>query len=232
MSQKNRVVIVTGATSGIGLATVSLLKTQGYNVILTARDAAKVEAVSKDLGVPGYVLDVAEEDQCIAVANSIAKEHGPIWGLVNNAGIWLEGDFESHSAAQIRSVMEINTLGTMFMSHAALPQMIEQKSGAIVNVVSMAGLYSRKSLSVYTSSKWAIRGFTGCLEVECAPKGVRVMGFFPGKVETNMYESAGIERDLQIAMRPDQSANMIYRMLDDETMVWGQVAGRSINDYA
>lgn len=164
--------------------------------------------------------------------SKIREEHGDIWGLVNNAGVWLEGDFDKHSLEDIRSVMETNTLGTMFMSHAVLPHMVRRKSGAIVNVVSTAGLYCRKQISVYSGSKWAIRGFTGCLEAEYAPQGIRVMGYFPGKVETNMYDSAGIERNLDIAMKPEQSAQMIHRMLDDDTMVWGLVTGRSINDYA
>ena len=86
-------------------------------------------------------------------------------------------------------------------------------------------------ISVYAASKWAIRGFTGCLELECAPKGVRVMGFYPGKISTNMYESAGIERNLDVAMTPEQGAKMVLTMLQDKGMVWSHVSGRSINDY-
>jgi len=104
-------------------------------------------------------------------------------------------------------------------------------NGTIVNVVSTGALYTRKQISIYAASKWAIRGFTGCLEAECAPKGVRVMGFYPGKVASNMYQTAGIERNLDVAMTPEQAATMIVTMLSDETMVWGQVSGRSIEDY-
>lgn len=232
MSNSERLIVVTGATSGIGLATVSKLKEEGYNVILTGRNFDKVQATAKQLDVPAYTFDVADAQACTDIVRTIEAEHGAIWGLVNNAGIWLEGDFETHDTSDIRSVMETNTLGTMFMTHAVLPAMLNRKSGAIINVVSMGALYCRKHISVYAGSKWAIRGFTGCLEVECAPKGVRVMGFYPGKVETNMYETAGIERNLDIAMQPKQSAHMIHKMLDDDTIVWGQVAGRSINDYA
>ena len=231
MSNSDRLILVTGATSGIGRATVAKLKTEGYQVILTGRTSHKVDTVAQELNVPGYSLDVADEQACGDIVRRIEADHGAIWGLVNNAGIWLEGDFETHETGDIRAVMETNTLGTMFMTHAVLPGMLQRKSGAVVNVVSMGALYCRKHISVYAGSKWAIRGFTGCLEVECAPKGVRVMGFYPGKVETNMYETAGIERNLDIAMSPDQSANMIHKMLDDETIVWGQIAGRSINDY-
>ena len=122
-------------------------------------------------------------------------------------------------------------MGTIMMTHAVLPGMIEHGRGTVLNVVSSGALYTRAAISVYSASKWAIRGFTGCLEVECAPKGVRVMGFYPGKIATSLYESAGIERDLDIAMTAEQAATMTVAMLDDETMVWSHVGGRSIRDY-
>ena len=151
--------------------------------------------------------------------------------MINNAGIWLEGDFVDYNFADIKAVLDTNCMGTIAMTHALLPAMAARGSGAVVNVVSTGALYSRKSISIYSTSKWAIRGFTGCLEVEYAPKGVRVMGFYPGKISSNMYASAGINRDLTIAMTPDQAAAMIVTMLDDETMLWSQVSGRSIRDY-
>ncbi|MCZ4282272.1 SDR family oxidoreductase [Kiloniella laminariae] len=232
MGNKNRTVLVTGATSGVGLATVQTLKSSGYNVVLTGRNPDKVAECAQKTGTSGYVLDVSSETSCSKVVAQVEQEVGPLWGLVNNAGIWLEGNFETHTPADIRSVMETNTLGTMLMTHAVLPGLLERKSGAVVNVVSTAALYCRKSIAVYSGSKWAIRGFTGCLEVECAPKGVRVMGFYPGKVDSQMYASAGIDRDLQIAMSPADAAGMIEHMLSDEKMLWGHVSGRSAHDYA
>ncbi len=117
------------------------------------------------------------------------------------------------------------------MTHAVLPEMLSKGCGTVINVVSTGALYTRKMISVYAASKWAIRGFTGCLEVECAPKGVRIMGFYPGKVKSNMYETAGIKRDLDVAMTPEQAADMLVVMLKDESMVWSHVSGRSIQDY-
>ncbi|KLN59922.1 hypothetical protein WH96_14420 [Kiloniella spongiae] len=230
-SHENKVVLITGATSGIGLATVEKLKDVGYRPVLTGRNPDKVKSCAEKLNIPGYQLNVANEKDCARVVAAVEQDVGPIWGLINNAGIWLEGAFEDYSAADIRAVMETNTLGTMFMTHAVLPNMINRKSGAIINVVSTGALYCRKSISVYAGSKWAIRGFTGCMEVECAPKGVRVMGFYPGKVDTNMYSTAGIDRDLEVAMTPTDAASMIERMLTDEKILWGHVSGRSINDY-
>ena len=227
----NKTVVVTGASSGIGLALISQLCDAGYLPILTGRNSEKVAALAASHKVPGYCLDVADAEAITSVTAQIETDHGAIWGLINNAGIWLEGEFADYSTQEIKSVIDTNTLGTIMMTHAVLPAMQSRASGAIINVVSTGALYTRKIISVYSASKWAIRGFTGCLEAECAPKGVRVMGFYPGKVNSSMYETAGINRNLDVAMTPEQAATMIVTMLSDETMVWSQVSGRSIEDY-
>jgi len=92
-------------------------------------------------------------------------------------------------------------------------------------------LYCRKNISVYAASKWAVRGFTGCLTAEYAPCGVRVMGYYPGKVDSDMYHKAGIDRNLDIAMSPSQAAQTIEIMLRDTGIVWSDVVTRSIEDY-
>jgi len=227
----DKTIIVTGATNGLGLALISTLKEAGYKPVLTGRNADKVADISVREGVPGYALDVADTVAISEVAARIEVEQGPLWGLINNAGIWLEGDFAEYSAYDIRAVIDTNTMGTIMMTHAVLPGMLTRGRGTVLNVVSTGALYTRKAISVYSASKWAIRGFTGCMEAECAPQGVRVMGFYPGKIDSNMYEEAGVGRDLEVAMSPKQAAVMITNMLDDETMVWSQVSGRSIRDY-
>lgn len=228
---KNKTVLVTGATSGLGLALILDLKAAGYNPILTGRNQKKVDSLAKELGVSGYMLDVSNAETIETTLDQIIGEVGPIWGLVNNAGIWLEGDFEKYSIEKITDVFNTNTLGTILMTHAILPHMLKRGAGTILNVVSTGALYTRKSISVYSSSKWAIRGFTGCMEAEFAPQGIRVMGFYPGKISSNMYQTAGIERDLDIAMTPEQGSNMIMTLLNDENMVWAHVSGRALTDY-
>ncbi len=227
----SKTIIVTGATSGLGLAIITALKEAGYVPILTGRNAAKVAKLSADMDVAGYQLDVSDAGVIETVTAQISADHGPIAGLINNAGIWLEGEFKTYSPAAIQAVIDTNTTGTILMTHAVLPEMIAQGRGTVINVVSTGALYTRKMISVYSASNWAIRGFTGCMEAECAPKGVRVMGFYPGKISSNMYETAGVGRDLEMAMTPEQGAKMVVTMLADEGMVWGQVSGRSIADY-
>ena len=164
------VIIVTGATSGLGLALISALKDAGFEPILTGRNADKVAALSADLGVAGYQLDVSDAGAIDVVTAQIIADHGPVAGLINNAGIWLEGAFETYDPVAIQGVINTNTSGTILMTHAVLPDLLAQGRGTVINVVSTGALYTRKMISVYSASKWAIRGFTGCLEVECAPK--------------------------------------------------------------
>jgi len=225
------IIVVTGATSGLGLALVRQLKAADYQPVLTGRNREKVDALAAELGVTGYQMDVADAASIQQVSAQIIGEMGSVDGLINNAGIWLEGDFDSYTAAQIQQVIDTNTTGTILTTHAFLPNMLGRGSGTVINTVSTGALYCRKLISVYSASKWAIRGFTGCLEVECAPKGVRVMGFYPGKINSSMYETAGISRDLDIAMTPEQGAEMVVAMLQAKGMVWSQVSGRAITDY-
>jgi short-subunit dehydrogenase len=227
----NKTIVVTGATSGLGLALIGALKSAGFAPVLTGRNADKVRALAAQSDVPGYHLDVSDPQMIEDVTDDITRDLGPVHGLINNAGIWLEGGIETCSAQAIRNVIDTNTTGTILMTHALLPQMLARGRGVVINIVSTGALYTRKSISIYAASKWAIRGFTGCLEVECAPKGVRVMGFYPGKIDTDMYQSAGVGRDLDVAMSPEQGAAMVLAMLRDETMVWGHVSGRSLRDY-
>ncbi|AZV79041.1 SDR family oxidoreductase [Parasedimentitalea marina] len=224
-------IVVTGATSGLGLALVERLLASGFQPVLTGRNGDKVARAAADLGVPGYQMDVADAGSIQRVSAQIIADLGPIDGLINNAGIWLEGDFDTYSAEQIQRVIDTNTTGTILTTHAFLPEMLNRRSGTIINTVSTGALYCRKLISVYSASKWAIRGFTGCMEVECAPKGVRVMGFYPGKIATSMYDTAGVTRELDVAMSSQQGADMVVTMLQDKGMVWSQVTGRAITDY-
>ncbi len=229
---KQQPILITGATSGIGLALALHLKQLGYVPIASGRNEKKLSELSAKYDVLSIPIDVSDTKSCADKVAQIERDYGPLGGLINNAGIWLEGEFIDYSMDQIETVININMMGTIAMTHAALPKMVERGQGTIVNVVSTGGLYCRKLISIYAASKWAIRGFTGCLTAEYAPKGVRVMGFYPGKVDSNMYESAGINRDLDIALSPEQAATMIEMMLRDPTIVWSDLVARSINDFA
>ena len=224
-------ILITGATSGIGLALALHLKKLGYIPIASGRNEEKLLDLKVKHGLSTTYLDVGNTESFKEKLLEIENTHGPLGGLINNAGIWLEGDFIDYTYEQIETVININMMGTIALTHAVLPGMVKRGQGSIINVVSTGGLYCRKQISVYAASKWAIRGFTGCLTAEYAPRGVRVMGFYPGKVDSELYANAGIERDLEIAMSSEQAAGLIEMMLRDQSIVWSDLVTRSINDY-
>jgi NAD(P)-dependent dehydrogenase (short-subunit alcohol dehydrogenase family) len=169
-------VLITGCSSGFGLETARLFLDKGWQVVATMRSPrGDVLPSSERLRV--LPLDVADAEsirRCVA-------EAGPIDALVNNAGIGLLGPLEGLTVAQAREVFETNTLGTIAMTQAVLPQFRQRRAGVIVNVTSTVTLRPLPLLSVYTASKAAVNAFTECLALELAPFGVRARLVLPGR---------------------------------------------------
>ncbi len=188
---KGKVVIVTGASSGIGEATARRLAQEGCALVLVARRGKRLEVLSEDLrtaygvevqAVPG---DVARPETAAAVMERAMAEFGRVDALVNNAGIgrlgWLE---RLHPETDIRYQVEVNLLGAIWMARAVLPVMQAQRAGHVINVASVAGLIATPTYSVYAATKFGLRGFSEALRREARPWGVRVSTLLPGPVET------------------------------------------------
>jgi NAD(P)-dependent dehydrogenase (short-subunit alcohol dehydrogenase family) len=170
------VCVVTGAASGIGLATAELFAAEGATVV-----AADLE------GTP-YRVDVGDEDETRALAEAVVAEHGRIDVLFNNAGIPGVGDVEETSPELWDRVMRVNARGVFLMSRAVVPTMIAQRSGSIVNMSSSiveTGLARRVS---YAASKGAVLALTKSMQVDLAPHGVRVNALLPGTIMTPFVE--------------------------------------------
>jgi NAD(P)-dependent dehydrogenase (short-subunit alcohol dehydrogenase family) len=158
-----KVCIVTGAASGIGLATARLFEAEGATV------------VAADLDGTPYRVDVADEEQTQALAAATVAEHGRIDVLFNNAGIAGVGDVEETSLELWEQVMRVNARGVFLMSRAVVPTMIAQRSGSIVNMS-------------YAASKGAVLALTKSMQVDLAPHGVRVNALLPGTIMTPFVE--------------------------------------------
>lgn len=179
-------VLITGCSSGFGLDTARFFLDRGWHVIATMRTPRDdLLPRSERLRVlPLDVTDAASIRQCIEAA-------GPIDALVNNAGIGLLAPLEGVTLDQARAVFETNTLGTMAMTQAVLPQFRQRKAGVIVNVTSSVTLKPLPLLSVYTSSKAAVNAFTESLALELAPFGIRARLVLPGRApETRFGDNA------------------------------------------
>jgi NADP-dependent 3-hydroxy acid dehydrogenase YdfG len=190
---EGRVALVTGASSGIGEATAVALAQAGAAVAVGARRRDRLDALAARLRDGGATvlqldLDVTDERACSDAVRRTREELGGLDVLVNNAGVMLLGTIVGADPEDWRRMLETNVLGLMYMTHAAVDGMVEQGSGDIVNISSVAGRVARKGAGVYNASKWAVNAFSESLRQEVTGRGVRVSVVEPGAVTTELTD--------------------------------------------
>lgn len=187
---KNKVVLITGASSGFGKDAARLFAQEGCRVVLAARRLDRLQSLAEDiqnrggeaLAIPVDVNEPAEIDVMVQTALDL---YGKIDILFNNAGFgsvdWFENlDSERH----IETMIRVNLIGTMLVTHAVIPHMLKRRTGHVINMSSVAGLISSPLLSNYSASKYGVRAFTDSLRREVAPFGIKVSGIYPGPART------------------------------------------------
>jgi len=184
-----KVALVTGAASGIGLATAELFAREGATVVLSDIQDAKGEAEAKRIGEHYLHQNAASEEEWIAVLKTIREHHGRLDILVNNAGMAIGGDITELSLADWRRQQALNVEGVFLGIKHALPLMRENGGGAIVNVASTVALNGSGNLVSYAATKGAVRSLTRSVALQCAAKrdGVRVNAVYPGIIDTPIY---------------------------------------------
>lgn len=183
-----RVVLITGASSGIGKATVEKFARQGWRVAATMRDPARAPAFDAPIdNIAVIALDVTKSDTITAAFADIAQRWGAIDIVINNAGYGLVGPFEMTSDQDIRRQIETNVFGVMAVTRAALPAMRARKSGMIIFVASMGGRLTFPYYSIYHATKWAVEGFSESLRFELMPWNIGVKIIEPGAIHTEFY---------------------------------------------
>lgn len=183
-----KTIVITGGSDGLGKALAEKLS-QNHKVIILARNETAMKAIAAQTGCAYFVCDVRDPKQVTDVFKHIPH----IDVLMNNAGITVNGELTDTADAAIADVITTNTIGSIYVAKAALKIMKPQKSGLIINVVSQSGLATKPNRSIYNASKWAMTGFTKALQEEVAPYGVRVTGFYPGTIATNLFAKHGLE---------------------------------------
>lgn len=196
---RQKVVIVTGSSSGIGLETSILLARSGYTTYATMRDIDKAKplreiAINESLPLTIIQLDVTKENSVSNAIESITKSSGRIDILVNNAGYGLTGAFEDLEIDEIKSLYETNFFGLIRTTQSVLPVMRQQKSGIIVNISSGLGRFGIATSSAYSSSKFAIEGLTESMSYELEAFGIRTIIVEPGIIKTNFLKSSKLAR--------------------------------------
>lgn len=201
-NQQGKVVIVTGASSGIGEATARLFGKSGAKVVLAARRVDRLEAVAKDIeasGTGAEALVVAADLSKLADMQSLAdrslERFERIDVLVNNAGFGRLNFLDKLDPVKdIEAQYQVNVLGVVQTTRIVLPVMMKQKTGHIINMASMAGKVATPTYTIYASCKFAIDGFSQALRREAAPWGIKVSVIYPTGVATEFGSHAGIQR--------------------------------------
>ncbi len=184
----NKVVLITGASSGIGLHTAKLFQSKDWKVAATMRSPEKAVDLQKIVDVETFRLDVTDVESIKAAIAATLEEFGRIDAVVNNAGYGLVGAFEAATVGQIERQFATNVFGVMNVCREILPYFREQKRGYIVNVASVGGRMTFPASSLYNSTKWAIEGFSEALQYEVDQFNIRVKIIEPGPIKTDFYD--------------------------------------------
>lgn len=188
---KDKVVIVTGASSGIGLASARLFGSLGAKVVMAARSYEKMKELAPSVGEDVLCLrtDVSSEVDCRRLVQETVAKYGRIDILINNAGLSMRAMFKDLDLDVLRRLMDVNFWGTVYCTKYALPWLLESK-GSVVGVISIAGYSALPARSGYSASKYAVRGFLDTLRIEHIKDGLHVMVFAPGYTASNVRNAA------------------------------------------
>jgi len=218
------VLLITGASSGIGAAVARRFSQEGYRLVLAARRFDRLSALAEEIrGQGGEALPVAADLSQVGdiqrLVQSALEHTHQIDILFNNAGFgrldWLEG---LDPLSDVQAQIQVNLSGLIWMAQAVLPHMIERRSGHIINMASLAGWVAPPTYTVYAATKFGVRGFTEALRREVAPYGVHVSGIYPGAVDTEFGTQARIRRKTgmttpkRMRLTADEVAQAVLRL--------------------
>jgi short-subunit dehydrogenase len=189
-SLQGKVVLITGASSGFGEDTARLFAKEGCSVVLAARRIEKLQSIAAEIQSAGgdaiaVPVDVNERAEIAVMVHTALDLYGKIDVLFNNAGFGGMDWFENLKPERhIETLIHVNLIGTMLVTHAVLPTMLKRREGHIINMSSVAGLIASPLITTYAASKYGLRAFTDALRREVSPFGIKVSGIYPGPAST------------------------------------------------
>ena len=199
MNYSGKVVVITGASSGIGKESAIKFAKLQARVVLVSRNKEKLEEVAKELSkfqtqTLVCVCDISQKDEVSRMASQVLEKFGTVDILVNNAGFGIYGNFNDLKVEEVESQMATNYFGMMYCTKAFLPKMLEKKSGHIVNVASVAASFGIPAMAAYCASKFAMLGFSEALYHELRGSGVGITVVSPIMVRTNFFDNNSFKR--------------------------------------
>ncbi|MEK6755251.1 MAG: SDR family oxidoreductase [Bacteroidota bacterium] len=215
MKRSDRIVWVTGASSGIGWALVETFVRHGDKVIATARQENKLLELQRKLrGSRGkcivHTCDIRKQSQVRKVADQIVAEHGKVDILINNAGVTYFKDFLSTTPREFDEVVETNLSGVFYTTKAVLPTMIVHRDGIVLNVISYAAKATYTLSAAYSASKAGVEALMDVLRAEVRGNGIKVVNVFPGAVLTPIWHAKHREKYADRMMKPAELAQLLY----------------------
>lgn len=207
ISLKDKVVLITGASSGFGASAAELFAREGASVVLAARRINRLQDLAEKIQAQGgeamaVPVDVSEPAEIEAMIQSVFEIYDHVDILFNNAGFGRLDFLENLSIHRdIEMQVAINLVGTIQVTRAILPHMIERRQGHIINMSSVAGFIAAPTYSIYSATKYGLRGFTESLRREVAPLGIKVSGIYPGPATTEFGQhtgAAGFKKDFKV----------------------------------
>ncbi len=218
----NKVILITGASSGIGKETAKFFQMKNWKVAATMRSPKKSEDLQKIADIECFRLDVTDIDSIQTAIKDVLEKFGRIDAIVNNAGYGLVGAFEAATSEQIEKQFQTNVFGLMNVCREILPYFREQKKGTIVNVASVGGRITFPLYSLYHSTKWAVEGFSESLQYEVREFGIKIKIIEPGPIKTDFYD-----RSQDLTHRENLS---VYNQFIDKVMPNMQKASENAPD--
>ncbi|GLB59768.1 3-ketoacyl-ACP reductase [Cytobacillus sp. NCCP-133] len=228
---KGKTALITGAGRGIGRATAIALAKEGVNIGLLGRTIENLEKAADelsqyDVNVSAAAADVADLEAVTHAVEHIKSDLGTVDILINNAGIAKFGGFLELSPEEWESIIQVNLMGVYHVTRAVLPEMIEQKSGDIINIASTAGQKGAPVTSAYSASKFAVLGLTESLMLEVRKHNIRVSALTPSTVATDLaIETNLTDGNPEKVMQPEDLAEFIVAQLKLNPRVFVKTAG-------
>lgn len=220
---KNKVVVITGASQGLGKELSLGLAKPGNKMALVARGEERLKQIKDKINKNGgtaeyFVCDVTKVNQIKETIKKIINKFGKIDVLINGAGVFSLDELENEKPELTEEVLKVNSVGTINFIRLVLPYMEKADSGHIVNVISRAGLEleENKDWMTYTASKWAVTGYTKALQAKLTKTAIKVSGIYPGAFESNIFEKVGYKEahNQDWMMKTSQVAGAIVWVLN------------------
>ncbi len=217
MELNNKVILITGASGGIGAAAARRMAAKGMSVGLAGRNLAKLEALAEECATLGgnagiFPGEITDEVYTSGLPDAVKTQFGALHALFNNAGVFETGSFDHADMSRWDTALDVNFRSLLHLTKAAIPHLVANPESAVINLSSIAGRMTFGGGGIYSATKHAVHAFSGCLFEDLRDRGLKVAAIYPGFVDTGMTE--GVEGDRSHMIQPDDIARTLEFVLE------------------